>query len=364
MVNVKENIIQDLSDNNHILLYLTVSDNRIYGFDDVEEEDYKYKGVFITPLDDVLNGKNTNKINGKNYVLYELSYFLENHNPRVKEILYVEPKFVIYQHKLFYETLSHKYHLFTRTVVNRWLSISGKLIDYWEKSVKKRLDFIYKDRSDFVKVKHNDNLIPLKKWMSINNYHFKHLNVVPIGNVNENLFINIYMNVEGNKYHKWYNKLLRKITKKELVDENNLNYVRGSNTDDNKKYLTSGIWDETNWSMYKKYKKRYDKDREYEYNVYHIMNAIRVTEMIIRWCDTNKINLVDHDVSFLKSILNGEFDIEKLRTIYLGNLNKIESKLKKMEIIDYVDDIVKKISYETRSKYYQLTNIEDDEFGS
>jgi uncharacterized protein len=297
------------------LLFEAVSGSKAYGLD-TAGSDTDIRGVFVLPKQLYYSLDYTPQVSNESndIVYYELKRFMEllsKNNPNILEILATPENAVLYCHPLFREIepamflskqCEKSFADYAFTQVKKAYGLEKKILNPVDKERKSVLDFcfVYSEKES----------MPLRRFMSANNWdqHLAGLTAIPHLRDCYNLYYN-----EGAGYSG-------------IARKDNSNDVSLSVVEKGEKPVALLYFNKDGYSVYcKKYKEYWDwvgkrNESRYastmqhgkNYDAKNMMHVFRLLHMAKEIATERKINVSRPDREFLLDIKNGKFEYTEL----------------------------------------------------
>lgn len=186
------------------ILYKCIVGSQAYGTS-TPTSDIDYKGVYIQSLNEILSiNKYQEQVSfNKDECYYEIKRFIELigvANPTILELLFTDPKYIIYKNPIFDIILNNKHKFLTKkckdtfagyamTQIKKAKGLNKK--QNWETS-----KIIRRDPLNFTVVHEDGKTIDIKKWLEKNNYKQENCGLVNLDYMH-NCYALYYSDVPG-----------------------------------------------------------------------------------------------------------------------------------------------------------------------
>ena len=347
--------------NNGLVLFECLSGSRSYNIHK-ETSDFDYRGVYISPIDDIFGFDYKEQINDdkNDIVYYEVRRFLQllkSNNPGLLEMLFTDESNIIYKHPLFDKILEHKDKFITKNCRNSFggyaigqikkaKGLNKKIVNPLPKERKRILDFCY----TFDK----QGAIPIKDWLLDNLLEQRDCGLVNIPNMHD--IYGVYHS--PNNYHNF---------KGIVQSEEHSNDVSLSSIPKGLKPICHMSYNQTGYIKYCKDYKEYwewvekrNPDR-YEvtvsngnnYDVKNLCHCIRLLRMASEIATQGKVIVKRPDYEYLMKIRNGELDYDTILNEANSLIDRIDTEFDSSTLPSEIDsELVNNILIDIRHEFY------------
>ena len=335
--------IQDLKDK-ELIIFEGIVGSMAYGIA-TPASDVDIKGVFIQPLDDILNFGYVDQVNDEknDKTYYELKRFLhliQQNNPNILELLNLPEDCVLVKDPIFDMVLEHKEKFISKMCkysfggyaveqIKKARGLNKKIVNPVEKERKSILDFCY--------VISGYGTIELSRWLLEEGLEQKHCGLVNLPHARD--LYSIFYDVSGN---------YRGITN----EEDTSNEVRLTSVPKGEVPIATMSYNKDGYTKYcKDYKEYWEwvekrNPQRYLDNMLHdggydgknLAHCHRLLDMAIEIGEGKGIIVRRTNREQLLSIRRGEYDYETL-------ISDAEEKIKRMDEVFDKSDLQDKIDF-------------------
>lgn len=180
----------DLHEHTQHLLFKGISGSQAYGLA-LPHSDVDMKGIFVLPQKEFYGLQYTDQLNNESndLVYYELKKFVDllvKNNPNILELLSTPDDCVLYRHAVMNQLQPGRFlsRLCNQTFAG-YASAQIKKARGLNKKIVNPVDRKHKYVADFCYVVHGQGSVPLKHWLSLNNYQQNDCGLVRIDHMRD-----------------------------------------------------------------------------------------------------------------------------------------------------------------------------------